>query len=168
MIPDTESRGLLNNYIADKDDGLRTAAIEGISRLKNPGDRPAMEKSFAEEKKFGPRLAGAFGSVALGNIDMTEFSPLRYLVNNLNSQAYRGVARSYLIELARDGVVRRQLYLALKQSPTREEKTGLAQILASSGDPDSIPYLETISNDTDTDVAKEGMRALQTLRSRGQ
>ncbi|MGI8741609.1 MAG: HEAT repeat domain-containing protein [Bryobacteraceae bacterium] len=168
MLPDPQSRGLLMNYLADTDDGLRTAAIEGIARLQNPSDRPAVEKAFADEKKGGPRLAAAFGNVALGNIDMTEFAPLRYLVNNLNSQAYRGVARSYLIELARDGVARRQLYLALKQSPTREEKTGLAQVLAASGDPDSIPYLETLSQDPDTDVAKEGLRALQTLRSRGQ
>lgn len=166
MLADPESRGLLLNYMADKDDGLRTAAIEGIARLKNTADRPLMEKSFAEEKKGGPRLAAAFGSVALGNIDVTEFAPLRYLVNNLNSQAYRGVARSYLTELARDGVVRRQVYVLLKQSPSKEEKTGLAQVLAASGDADSTSYLETIARDPDGEVAKEGSRALQTLRYR--
>src|SRR5207237_1285187 len=99
MLPDEQSRGLFTNYLNDKDDGMRTAGIEGIGRLKNPNDRAAIEKAFADEKKTGPRLADAFAAVALGNIDMTEFAPLRYLVNSLNSAAYRGVARAYLTEM---------------------------------------------------------------------
>lgn len=166
MLPDEQSRGLFTNYLTDKDDGLRTAAIEGIGRLKNPKDRPAIEKAFADEKKTGPRLAYAFAAVELGNIDMTEFAPLRYLVNNLNSAAYRAVARAYLTELAREGVVRRQLYLAFNQSPSRDEKTGLAEIFAESGDRDAIPYLETLSKDPDSDVAKEVLRAIQSIRAR--
>jgi HEAT repeat protein len=166
MLPDEQSRSLFTNYLTDKDDGLRTAAIEGIGRLKNPKDRPFVEKAFADEKKTGPRLAAAFAAVELGNIDVTEFAPLRYVVNNLNSAAYRAVARAYLTELARENVVRRQLYVALNQSPSREEKTGLAQLFAASGDRDSIPYLETLSKDPDSDVAKEGLRAIQSIRAR--
>ncbi len=166
MLPNEESRILFKTYLSDKDDGLRTAAIEGIARLKKPDDRAAMEKAFADEKKGGPRLAAAFASVALGNIDMTEFAPLKYLVNNLNSQAYRGVAQAYLTELARDGIVLRQLYTALNQSPTKEEKIGLAQVFAASGDRETTPYLETISKDPNPDIAKEGLRALQTLHAR--
>ena len=166
MLPDEESRSFLTTYLTDKDEGLRTAAIEGIARLKKPSDRPAMEKAFADEKKGGPRLAAAFASVSLGNIDMTEFAPLKYLVNNLNSQAYRGVARAYLTELAREGVVLRQLYLALNQSPTKEEKIGLAQVFSASGDRDAVPYLETISKDPNPDIAKEGLRAIQSLHAR--
>lgn len=166
MLSDEQSRGLLTNYLADKDDGLRAAALEGIGRLKNPQDRTRIERAFAEEKKTAPRLAAAFAAVELGNIDMTEFSPLRYLANNLNAATYRGVARAYLTELARDGVVRRQLYTALTPSASNEEKTGLAQVLAVSGNRDSIPYLETLSKDPDTDVAKEAVRAIQSIRSR--
>ena len=165
-LPIYESRSLFKTYLSDKDDALRSAAIEGIARLKKPDDRAAIEKAFADEKKGGPRLAAAFASVALGNIDMTEFAPLKYLVNNLNSQAYRGVARAYLTELARDGIVLRQLYTALNQSPTKEEKIGLAQVFAASGDRETAPYLETISKDPNPDIAKEGLRALQTLHAR--
>lgn len=166
MLPDEQSRGLLTNYLADKDEALRAAALEGIGRLKNPKDRAAMDKAFADERKTAPRLAAAFSAIELGNIDMTEFAPLRYLVNNLNSAAYRGVVRAYLTELARDGVVRRQLYTLMSQSPSRDEKTGLAQVFASSGDNDSIPYLETLSKDPDTDVSKEAVRAIQSIRAR--
>ncbi len=166
MLRDEESRRLITTYLTDPDDGLRTAAMEGIARLKNPSDRAALEKAFADEKKGAPRLAAAFASVALGNIDITEFAPLKYLVNNLNSQAYRLVARAYLTELARDGIVRRQLYQALNQSPTKEEKVGLAEVFASSGDRESMPFLETISKDSNPEIAKEGLRAIQSLHAR--
>ncbi len=65
---------------------------------------------------------------------MGEFDPLRYLVNDLNSSAYRGVSRAYLTELARDPEVRQALYPALKEpGVTKDEKTGLAEVLAASG-----------------------------------
>ncbi len=166
MLPNEENRPLFQTYLNDKDDGLRAASAEGIARLKNSQDRPAVEKAFTDETKTAPRLADAFAAVALGNIDITEFSPLRYVFNNLNSAAYRGVALAYLTELARDGVVRRQLYLLLNQSPSKDERTGLAQVLAASGDRESIPYLETLSKDPDPDVSKEALRSLQNLRTR--
>src|SRR5205085_10700173 len=39
MLPDEASRALLANYLGDKDDGLRAAAMEGIGRLRDPKDR---------------------------------------------------------------------------------------------------------------------------------
>ena len=70
---------------------------------------------------------------------MGEFDPLRYLVNDLNSSAYRGVSRAYLTELARDPEVRQALYPALKEpGVTKDEKTGLAEVLAASGAPDAL------------------------------
>ena len=44
----------------------------------------------------------AFALVSLGNHQMSEFSPLQYLVNTLNVKAYRDVAIAFLTELARD------------------------------------------------------------------
>jgi hypothetical protein len=97
---------------------------------------------------------------------MTEFAPLRYLVNQLNSESYRDVAIAYVKELARDPQIRQAVYKAFDQTPTKAEKTGLAQILGASGDRDSIPYLETLSKDPDADVDKEALRALQNLHAR--
>ena len=86
-----------------------------------------MESAFSNENKTGPRLSLAFALVNLGKRDMGEFDPLRYLVNNLNSTAYRGVARAYLTELARDPEVRQALYPALKEAgrhQRREDRPG--------------------------------------------
>lgn len=167
QIPDEKMRGVYNTYLTSKDDGLREGAAEGFARLKNPSDRATVENAFSNERKTGPRLSLAFALVALGKREMGEFDPLRYLVDNLNSTGYRGVARPYLTELARDPEVRQALYPALRDPMvTKDEKIGLAQVLAQSGDRDSLPALEAASKDSDQDVAQEGLRALKNLRAR--
>lgn len=167
QIPDPEFHGLLATYLDHKDEGLREAAAEGLARLKNPADGAALERAFNNENKTEPRLSAAFGVVSLGKRSMAEFDPLRYLVNNLNSTAYRGVARAYLIELARDPEVRQALYPTLKEAgATRDEKTGLAEVLAASGGQDAVAPLEALSQDTDSEVSEAGLRAVKNLRAR--
>ncbi len=46
----------------------------------------------------------------LGKTEISEFSPLQYLINNLDSAAYKGEAFPFLVELARDAQVRQALY----------------------------------------------------------
>lgn len=165
MIPDEGSRDLYTKYFSDKDDGIRAAAAEGFARLANPKDRAEMEKAFGEEKKTPARLAQAFAAVSTGNTQISEFSPLQYLINTLNSKSYRGVAEPYLIELARRPEIRTSLYGAIPNG-TRDEKIGLAWILARSGDKDSVPHLEKLVSDGDSEVAQEGLRAMKTLKAR--
>jgi len=164
-MADESNRSLFTRYLTNSDENLRASAAEGIGRLKNPADRPRMEEGYNADKKMGPRLAFAFGEVEDGNLQMSEFAPLRYLVNTLNSAGYRGVALAYLIETARDQNVRHALYSDISTG-TKDEKIGIAQILGRSGDRDSIPYLETLSKDPDPDIAQEGLRWLRSLRAR--
>lgn len=167
QMPDQQLHGVYIAYLDNKDDGLREAAAEGLGRYKNLEDRAKVEAAFNDEKKTEPRLSLAFALVALGKRDMGEFDPLRYLVNNLNSANYRGVARPYLIELARDASVRQALYPVFKDATaTKDEKTGLAEVLAAAGDQDSIPPLEALSMDPDNEIAQAALRALKNLRAR--
>ena len=165
FIPDQESRPLYTRYFTDRDDRLRAAAAEGLARLKSPADLPMIEKAFEEERKMPPRLALAFALVMLGKAEVSEFSPLQYLVNTLNAAAWRGVAQAYLVELSRQPTLRRSLQEATRQG-TKDEKIQLAQILAQTGDKDTVPYLDALSRDGDTDVAEEGIIALKTLKAR--
>ena len=103
--------------------------------------------------------------VALGRTEVSEFSPLQYLINNLNSSAYKGEAQPFLTELARDPKVRASLYAPLGRA-TKDEKIGLARVLAASGDQQSVPYLEKLSRDPDPEVAQEGLRAMRNLQAR--
>lgn len=165
MTPDPGSRDLYTRYFGDKDEGIRAAAAEGFARLADPKDQSMVEKAFEDERKTAPRLALAFAAVATGKTEVAEFSPLQYLVNTLNSKAYKGVAQPYLIELARNSGVRQSLYPALEKG-TSDEKIGLAWVLARSGDQSSVPYLEKLSTDGDTEVAQEGLRAMKVLKAR--
>jgi HEAT repeat protein len=167
QMPDPQLHGVYLTYLNHKDEGLREAAAEGLGRLKNPADIPDLERAFNNENKTEPRLSAAFALVKLGKQGMGEFDPLRYLINDLNSTAYRGVSKAYLIELARNPEVRQALYPALKEpSTTKDEKTGLADVLAASGGQDAVEPLEALSQDTDTEVSQEGLRAVKNLRAR--
>jgi HEAT repeat protein len=162
MLPTETSRSLYAQYLRDKDEKMRSAAAEGYARLRNPADLPMLEKTWQDEGKTPARLALAFALVMLGRSEVSEFSPLQNLINTLNSASYRDVAYAYLVEAGRDTRVRQALYPPLENG-TKEEKISLARVLARSGDKESIPRLEKLSNDADTEVAQEGLRALRTL-----
>jgi HEAT repeat protein len=165
MLGTPADHAIFLSYLSDKDDNLRSAAAEGLGRIKNPSDQPTLEADFKSEHKMGPRLAFAFALVSLGNNDTSEFSPLRYLINTLNVRTYQGVALAYVTELARDLKVRLAIYPMLPRA-TKDEKIQLCTVFARSGDKDTLPYLETLSVDPDKDVAPEGIRSLRTLRAR--
>jgi HEAT repeat protein len=165
MIPDEQSRALYQRNLTDKDENLRAAAAEGLGRLAKDSDRAGFEKSFNDDKKMKPRLAYAFAAVYAGATETSTFSPLQYLVNTLNSKLYRGIAEAYLIELARQPQVRENVYAQIKQA-TRDEKMGLARVLAASGDKNSVAPLELLTKDPDTEVAQECLRSLRILKAR--
>jgi HEAT repeat protein len=164
MMPDPSSRPYFQRAFSDKDEGVRASAAEGFARLKEASDRAMLDRAFNEEKKMAPRLALAFALVSLGDAQTTEFAPLTYLVNTLNSRSYRNVAQPYLIEAARDEKVRAALYGYLKAG-TKDEKIGLLRVLAASGDRASIAHVEPLTKDPDSDVAQEAIRAFRTLQS---
>ena len=165
MMPEPEDRDLLLRQLGQKDDKVRASAAEGLGRLGNVADAPALEQLWKDEEKMLPRLGSAFALVMREGFDTGEASPLRYLVNTLNSAAYREVAYSYLAEAARRTAVLRALHETMGQG-TKDEKIYLARVLAASGDQTSIPYLDKVSRDTDQEVAKEGLRALRSLKAR--
>jgi hypothetical protein len=165
MLPDEKSRAIYQQYLTDKDEKMRGAAAEGFARLRNPADTAMIEQAWKDEGKTSPRLSLAFAMVMLGRNELSEFSPLQYLINNLNSSAYRGEALPFLTELARDNSTRKALYTPL-ETGTKDEKIGLSRVLAVSGDKESVAHLEKASRDADPDVAKEGLRAMRNLQAR--
>ena len=110
MLPLESSRPVYAQYLNDKDDKMRAAAAEGFARLRNPADLRTVQKAFQDETKTNPRLSLAFALVMQGKTELSEFSPLQYLINTLNSAAFNGIARPFLVELARNPQVRSALY----------------------------------------------------------
>lgn len=165
LMPERVDRPLFQQYLTSKDEKLRASAAEGLARVGDVGDKPALEKTWQAEDKMLPRLASAFGLVLDGDLALGEDAPLRYLINTLNSAAYKDVAVAYLTEAARRPQVCTALFQPIEQG-SRDEKIQLSRILSLSGDEGSIPYLEKVSRDPDSEVAQEGLRALRSLRAR--
>ena len=165
MMPDPQNRPYFDRGFKDKDEKVRAAAAEGYARLGDQADVQQLQAAFDEESKMNPRLAIAFALVALGQTKTEELAPLTYLVNTFNSRQYRGVVEGYLLELARQPQVRSALYQFVAKA-TRDEKIGLARILAVAGDQESVAQVEWISKDSDSEVAQEGLKALKALRAR--
>jgi HEAT repeat protein len=165
MLPLESSHALYVQYLNDKDDKMRAAAAEGFARLRNPADLPMLQKAWQDEGKTSPRLSLAFALVAEGKTELSEFSPLQYLINTLNSSAYKGIALPFLTELARLDNVRQSLYAPM-QNGTKDEKIGLLRVLARSGDQASVAEAQKLTNDPDADVAQEALRTVRTLQAR--
>jgi HEAT repeat protein len=165
MLPDPKSRELFLKHLKDRDGRLRGAAAEGLARMENPADLPVLEAAYRNEDDTSPRLSLAFAVVMLGKNELSEFSALQYLVNSLNSGIYKGEAYALLVEAARNPATRNLLYLALPGG-TKDEKTQLARVLAASGDQGTVPHLEKLTRDPDTEVAREGLQALRVLKAR--
>lgn len=165
MLRDPADRELFLRHLEHRDSVLREAAAEGLARIGTPEDLPLLEKRFQDERNASARISLAFALVMLGKTELTEFSPLQYLVSTLNSSARAGEARAMLIEVARQPEVRRQLHHPL-MTGTADEKMQLSQVMALSGDEQTVPLLERLSRDTDTRVAREALRALRTLKAR--
>ncbi len=165
MLPAEADRPIYAQYITDKDEKMRAAAAEGFARLGNPSDMATVQKAWDEEGRTSPRLSLAFALVALGKTEMTEFSPLQFLINTLNSAAFNGIARPFLVELARNPKVRTALYGPLA-SGTKDEKINLARVLGASGDRESIAHLQKLSNDPDADVDQAALSAVRNLQAK--
>jgi hypothetical protein len=107
----------------------------------------------------------AFATVLLGKRELSEFSPLQYLINTLNSKLYRDSAEPLLLELSRDAAIRQNLYAAIPKA-TKEEKLRLIRILGTTGDRETLSVLEPLKTDLDGDVAQESVKAVRTIQSR--
>jgi HEAT repeat protein len=165
MLPDEKSRPVYAQYLRDKDDRMRAAAAEGYARLHNPQDDATVSEAWKDEGKPQPRLSLAFAMVMLGHRQLSEFSPLQYLINQLNSASYNGEAMPLLVELARNQDVRQSLYAPMA-SGTKDEKIGLARVLARSGDQSSLAPLQKLTNDADPQVSQAALTAVRTLQAR--
>jgi len=165
LMPEPVDRALFQRYLTAKDERLRAAAVEGLGRIGDAGDRAAIDKIWKDDDKMPPRLASAFAITLAGNVDAAENAPFRYLLNTLNSAAWRETASAYLVEASRKPAVLAALQRPL-ETGTRDEKIQLARIVAASGDANSAAWLDKLSRDPDSLVAQEGLRALRSLKAR--
>jgi HEAT repeat protein len=159
-LPNNGQRDLFRMYLEDRDRYLRAGAAEGLGRLGNTEDLKPVTEAFAREGAESARLSMAFAAVHLGDL-----SYLSYLIDGLNSSVHRGEARPFLTELARKPEVLQQLYAPLTTG-TIDQKRELAQVVATSGNRESLPHLEKLSQDPNSSVAQAAILAMKNLQAR--
>ncbi len=162
-IPD--DRAIFQQYVNDRDADLRASALEGLGRIREPEDTPALEQAY-NEKNADPKvhLAAAFALVSEGKVDTSDFSPVRYLVENLENKGQRNSAQAYLTELCRREDVRRALFPLVSQA-TKNQKIALCAALSASRNQDVIPVLNSLSKDIDPDVSLAASKGLKTVQT---
>lgn len=166
MLAIPGDRAIFQQYSKDSDAELRASALEGLGRIREPEDYPALEAAYNEQNAdWRVHLAAAFALADEGKVDTSEFSPLPYLVENLNLKGRAYVANAYLVELARREDVRASLAKLLPEA-TKDQKIALCSILGSSHAEDAIPILNGLAKDLDPDVAFAASRALRILEAR--
>ncbi|HXE10769.1 MAG TPA: HEAT repeat domain-containing protein [Bryobacteraceae bacterium] len=158
-------KGVFEEYVNSKNADMRTAALEGLGRIRDPQDVPTLDKAFNNEKNLQPRLAAAFALVSEGKLDTSEFSPLRYLVNGLGLNKGSSTSQAYLQELCRRADVRKAV-IKLIPDATKAEKLGLIAALAPSAGPEATAALEQLTKDPDPDVSITAARSLRTQKTR--
>ena len=165
MLGLAEDRRVFQQYVDDRDADLRASALEGLGRIREPEDTQVLEQTY-NEKNANPKvhLAAAFALVSEGKVDTSDFSPLRYLMENLDVRGQRDSAQAYLTELCRHDDVRKALFPLLREA-TKDQKMALCQALSASRNDDVIPVLNALSKDIDPDVSLAASKGLKTVQT---
>lgn len=158
-------RATFQQYATDSNPSIRAAALEGLGRIREPEDYRTLETAFNEQgADWRVHLAAAFGLVDEGKLDTGEFSPLSYLVENLDQSGREDTASAYLTELCRREDVRKALYAYLPQMDTAQ-KAELCGILGVSGAPDALPVLTNLQRDPDAQVSLAAAKAIDLIHA---
>jgi HEAT repeat protein len=159
-------RPTFEQYAGNGDADLRASALEGLGRIRNPEDYPTLEQAYNEkDADWRVHLAAAFALVNEGKVDTSDFSPLQYLMENLDTKTHANEATAYLTEAAHREDVRAALF-PLAPGASRDQKIALCSILASSRSDDVIPVLTALSKDIDPAVSLAATRSLRMMEGR--
>jgi HEAT repeat protein len=160
FLGDKTSVPLFTQALTSDSKEMRQAAAEGLARAADPQSLGELQKAENLEKDAGPKLAIEFALAALGKEDA-----LNDLISDLGSKLRGDVARSYVIELARNPAILPKLYTYL-QSPDAGIRKQLCVVLMYSGDQGSLQQLDRLEHDRDGDVAAAALRAKRAIRAR--
>ena len=133
---------------------LRLYANEGIARTADAKMMTDISAARLVEKSPRVRTAQAFALLRLGQREY-----LDELIRALDKSATRDLAKEYLLETP--ATDRQALFTPRTASPTARAE--LADVLGLMGDPDAMPALRELAQDSDKDVARAAARATRRL-----
>jgi HEAT repeat protein len=146
---------LFTDALTSKTATLKGIGIEGLARLGDKQQLPAIEKALAGERSDPTLLAGRFAAAMLGGASIDP------IAEALARPKLHDQAKHYLIELAPG---RTAALTPLLQDPISGVRIDAVDAIALGGDASGIPAVEPLSRDADPRVARAAERALARLR----
>jgi HEAT repeat protein len=146
---------LFATVLSSRTPSLKGIAIEGLARIGDAQQLPAIESALAGERSEPTLLTGRFAAAMLSN------GPIDPIAEALARPKLRDQAKQYLIELAAG---RTELFSRLLQDPTSHIRADVVDALALGGDLSAMPVVEPLTSDPDPQVARAAERAVARLR----
>jgi HEAT repeat protein len=141
---------------ADKDPAIRLYANEGLARLADSSRSTVMSADRLVEKNTRVQTAQAFGLLRIGRNEYLE-----ELVRGLGKAATRDLAREFLLETP--PAERPALFATSSKSAT--VRAELADVFGLMQDRSTLPALEKLKRDSDSDVARNAERAIRRIQA---
>jgi HEAT repeat protein len=153
-LGDPKSVDLFGRLKADKNELIRLYANEGIARTADARMKTDIAAARLVEKNPRVRTAQAFALLRLGQAEY-----LDELVRGLEAWQTRDLAREYLLETA--PADRHALFAPRPANSTARAE--LADVMGLIGDPEALPRLRELAQDSDKDVARAAERATRRI-----
>ena len=154
LLREPDAVDLFESLLDSDEDSYRELSARGLARLDY--DASVFVERFASEGDAEVRLAQAFALVAFGNSMY-----LQELVDALDSRRDQ-IAEVYLFELGRYEGRLEMLYPHLR-NPDSDMRAKLLGVVGRIGSPESRPYIQPLTQDSNTDVAEAAVAALRSL-----
>jgi HEAT repeat protein len=143
-------------HLADKDQNMRRAAMEGLARVKDTSEISALEVAAGSDHSESVRAAASFALQMLGR------NYIPRLVESMDSAKMAPQIAGYLIELGPTVVP--QLLSHLKdQDPSI--RANVAQVLGAIGGEQALAALQPLLEDRDEAVVEAATRAIERAKT---
>lgn len=154
LMRNTSSAALFESLLGSQDDTYRELAAEGLARLHH--DPKILQDRYGSEKKPNVRNALAFALAEAGQDNY-----INDLANALDSrQDYQ--VHVYLVELGKYDNKLNELYRYLK-STNPKVRAKMVNVIGEIGNPSSRDQIQAMTDDPNTEVAREAVAALRKL-----
>ena len=149
---------VFKSRLADRDQYIRRAAIEGLGRAGDTTSIAALEAALTNDSSEIVRVASAFALQKLGRNNLPR------LVESLDSEKTAQQVAEYLIEL---GPAVADALVTHLRHPKAEIRGNVGVVLGAIGTASHVPPLAALAKDRDRDVVRAAGRAIERIRMRG-
>ena len=146
---------LFTAQLASKTASLRGIAVEGLARVGDRSQLPAIQAMLDKEREQSVTLAGAFANVMLGTAGTDQ------VADWLGRPKQREQARRYVTEIA-PGRTASFAHQLLDSDP--QIRLDVVDALGQAGDPAAIAVIQPLTEDRDPQVARAAERAVARLK----